>query len=72
VSGLGLILVPMAQPMFPDYVDMGGINPGVMIFCGTGLVSMGILFFIGVVYLSKYFFKGTISYLKMNMSIIKN
>jgi uncharacterized membrane protein len=72
VSGLALILAPMAQPMFPDYVDMGGINPGVMIFSGVGLTSMGILFFIGVVYLSKYFFKGTISYLKMNMSIIKN
>ena len=71
VSGLAVILAPMVQPMFPDYVDMGGINPGVLIFTGVGLVSLGILFFIGVIYMSKYFFKGTIAYLKMNMNIIK-
>jgi uncharacterized membrane protein len=70
-AGLAVTLAPMLQTMFPDYVDMGGINPGVWIFSGVSLLSFGLLFFIGVIYLSKYFFKGTISYLKMNMSIIK-
>lgn len=71
LAGLGVTLAPIIEPMFPDYVDMGSVNPGVMIFSGVGLIVLGVLFTIGVVYLSKYFFKGTISYLKMNMSIIK-
>lgn len=71
ISGVAVILTVFAAPLFPDFINLGGLNPGVIIFTGIGLLSMGALFFIAVIYLTKLFFKGTLSYLKMNMSIIK-
>lgn len=70
ISGIAAVLIAFAAPMFPDIINLGGINSGVIVFTGIGLSSLGALFFLGVIYLSKGFFKGTLCYLKMNMKII--
>lgn len=70
ISGIALVLIVFAAPMFPDLINLGGIDSGVIIFAGIGLSSLGALFFLGVIILSKWFFKGTLSYLKINMKLI--
>lgn len=47
------------------------INPGASIFISIGLIAMGLLFFIGNCYVGRFFYNITISYLKMNINIIK-
>ena len=39
---------------------------------GIGLTALGLLFIIGAFYLTKFFYKLSISYLKMNLQIITN
>lgn len=71
VAGIAAVLIVFAAPMYPDLINLGGINSSVIIFTGIGLSSLGALLFLGVTYLSKWFFKGTLGYLKMNIRLIK-
>lgn len=47
-------------------------NPVGAILFSVGIICLGLLFFIGDCYISKYFYKATLSYLKWNLKIIKN
>ena len=70
ISGIAIILTAIAAPALPDFISLGGINPGVIIFSGIGITALGLLFFQGVIALSRVFFRVTVSYLKMNLKII--
>jgi uncharacterized membrane protein len=53
-------------------VEIGiGLNPVTFISLGIGMTALGILLFIGGVYLTKLIYKGTVKYLKWNLDIIK-
>jgi uncharacterized membrane protein len=68
MAGLGVFLALIISPMFSAInTDM---NPVFLIFSSTGLTCFGLLFLIGDVYLTKFFFKGTLAYLKWNISVI--
>lgn len=69
-SGISAFFGIMFLP-FTSYQVTFGINTLTSISFGIGLSVLGILLFIGCVYLTKLLYKGTISYLKWNVDIIK-
>lgn len=72
-TGVAIFITLIAGPVFPNSfsVFFTSVHPAAQFFGSVGLVCMGLLFFIGTVYLTKYFFLGTIKYLQFNMKIIK-
>lgn len=70
LSGVCLLLVTIAAPLAPQFVNLSGVDPTAIVFFSVGLTCLGMLFFMGVITLSKWFFKLTLEYLKMNMKII--
>ncbi|QVK19140.1 DUF1700 domain-containing protein [Mycoplasmatota bacterium] len=67
VSGLFVIIAPF----FPNFFD-NVPSPILGIFVGLAISSLGGLWTIGTVYLSKWFYIITIKYFKFNLSIIMN
>jgi uncharacterized membrane protein len=70
LGGFISLLAAIISP-FTSMVNIG-MNPLAAAFLSIGLTSLGLLFFIGDCYIAKYFFKGTIAYLKFNLKIISN
>ena len=70
VTGLFLFFISLVQPLFSSIIYFG-INPVIAIFLAIGTTSLGLLFLIGDCFLAKYFYIGTIKYLKFNLKIIK-
>lgn len=68
--GVGILVGMFVSPILPELININLGNP-IAFFISVGLICLGLLFFIGDCYLTKYFFKGTISYLKWNLNIIK-
>ena len=68
-GGLVSIIAPFIAP-FSQYISMG-TSPFVVIFLGIGFIALGVLTFIGNLYVTKGFYYVIIKYLKMNISIIK-
>jgi uncharacterized membrane protein len=72
VAGGGMLLAIVLAPVIPQFVNIPTEVPaGVFVFYGVGTMALGLLFFIGVYYLAKYFYGGTIKYLKWNMNVIR-
>jgi uncharacterized membrane protein len=69
-AGIGIMVGMVVAPVLPELVNIGLSYP-IAFFVSVGLTCFGVLFFIGDCYLAKYFFKGTVSYLKWNLNIIK-
>lgn len=70
VAGVGAFLAIFLQPVLPEYIMIPDINMGVVIFGSIGLTALGLLFCIGCVYVSKFFYQITIKYIKANIKII--
>jgi uncharacterized membrane protein len=71
VAGGGMLLGTILSPVIPQYVNLPiGIPSAVFAFYGVGTMALGALFFIGLCYLCKYFYIGTIKYLRWNMNVI--
>lgn len=72
IAGVGMLLAIVLAPVIPQFVSVpSGILAVATAFYGVGTVALGILFFVGVCYVAKYFYIGTIKYLKWNMNIIR-
>lgn len=69
-GGIVLTLGGIFGPIFGDFFSTS-FPSFLNVFFGIGTTAFGILFFIGDCYLGKYFIKGTIKYLKWNLSIIR-
>jgi len=71
VSGVALLFGTLIGPVFAwnVYIPFTAV---VSIPLGIGLTALGLLSLIGVFYLTKFFYKFSISYLKMNLQIITN
>lgn len=69
-GGIVFTLGGIFGPIFGNFFDTS-LSPVLSILFGIGTTAFGILFFIGDCYLGKYFIKGTIKYLKWNLSIIR-
>lgn len=74
ISGIAVFAATLFGPFIPVTVDSTVFmlaSPAATFFLSIGLTSLGLLFLIGDVYLAKYFFIGTVHYLKFNLKIIK-
>ncbi|WP_234978656.1 HAAS signaling domain-containing protein [Anaerosalibacter sp. Marseille-P3206] len=69
-GGISAIFGTMFVP-FSSYQVTFGVNSITSISFGIGLTALGALFFIACIYFTKLLYKGTISYLKWNVDIIK-
>jgi uncharacterized membrane protein len=71
VSGAAVLFGTLIGPIFVwnIYIPFAAV---VSIPLGIGLTALGLLFIIGAFYLTKFFYKLSISYLKMNLQIITN
>lgn len=52
------------------HLGVAFVSPIALIFLGIGLTALGSLFIIGDCFMAKYFYIGTVKYLKWNISII--
>ena len=72
IAGVGAILVTILSPFFPLYIGIpNGISIFGIILLGIGTTALGLLFLIGMCYVCKYFYKGTVKYINWNLKIIK-
>ncbi|MCT4604741.1 MAG: DUF1700 domain-containing protein [Marinisporobacter sp.] len=74
IAGISLFGGIVLKPLLGSLVSMPIVmtsNPLATIFLGIGVTALGILFFIGNCYLTKWLYKLTLKYLKMNLKIIK-
>lgn len=71
ISGVAVLFGTLIGPVFAwnVYIPFAAV---VSIPLGIGLTALGLLFLIGTFYLTKFFYKLSISYLKMNLQIITN
>ena len=71
VSGAAVLFGTLLGPVFvwDVYIPFAAV---VSIPLGIGLTALGLLSIIGTFYLTKFFYKLSISYLKMNLQIITN
>jgi len=71
ISGAAILFGTILGPLFvfDIYIPLTAV---VSIPLGIGLTSLGLLSIIGVFYLTKFFYKLSIVYLKMNLQIITN
>lgn len=71
VSGAAVLFGTLLGPVFAwnVYIPFAAV---VSIPLGIGLTALGLLSIIGTFYLTKFFYKLSISYLKMNLQIITN
>ncbi|AKN32012.1 hypothetical protein Ccar_14525 [Clostridium carboxidivorans P7] len=68
-AGIASIFAVLFHPFLGSIVAILG-NPIAIFLLGIGTTALGILFFIGVCYLSKFFYRASIKYLKWNINII--
>lgn len=72
IAGIGVIFGVILLPFFPQYISIpNGISGFAIILLGIGTVALGLLFLIGMCYVVKYFYKGTVKYINWNLKIIK-
>jgi len=71
ISGVAVLFGTLLGPVFAwnVYIPFAAV---VSIPLGIGLTALGLLSLIGTFYLTKFFYKFSISYLKMNLQIITN
>lgn len=73
VAGIAVVIAIPLAPVLPEIIHVTPVvtgNPAAFIAAGAGLTCFGILFGIGVWYLTKYFYLITIRYLKLNIKLI--
>jgi uncharacterized membrane protein len=72
ISGLAMALAFLFAPFFPEFINvMDSFSTVTMLSIGVGTTALGLLFIIGVCYLSKYFYLLTKKYIKWNIKVIK-
>lgn len=70
ISGIFMFFTALIRPLVSSIFYIG-VNPLIIIFISIGTTAFGLLFLIGDCFLAKYFYIGTIKYLKFNLNIIK-
>jgi uncharacterized membrane protein len=68
-TGIAVFFAAIFGPLFPQYFAVL-INPAGAIFSSIGVACLGILFFIGCIYLSKIFYGLFVKYIKFNLRVI--
>lgn len=72
LGGAGAFLISLLSPLFPSFIYMSGINLIFAFAISVGLTCLGLLFSIGNLYLSKWFFNLSKRYYTWNIDTIIN
>jgi uncharacterized membrane protein len=70
LSGLAVLAATFINLFSPGAINMININPGILVFGGSGLTALGLLFCVADIYVTKFFYQITIKYIKANIKII--
>jgi uncharacterized membrane protein len=70
LTGVALFVGSAAAPLFRGYVDLGGVHPVVVFFCGVGVAGLGLLAVLGMWKLSVLFMRMTAAYVRFNARIV--
>lgn len=71
IGGFAALVGVIISPLFPSFINLNGVDIGFILFSSAGVMALGLLFLIGVFYLAKFLYKGTVRYLKWNIEVIK-
>ncbi len=69
ITGVCVLFASIISPFYGFWESAS--LPIVGLFASIGTTALGFLFFIGDCYIAKYFYRGTLKYLKWNLNIIK-
>lgn len=72
LSGVGLVLGVLAQPILPAYITTGGFHPAFLVFVGIGLAALGLLAILGMWRLSRWVVRLIARYVQLNVRIVTN
>ena len=71
LGGVGSIAGMVFSPFLRSYLG-GTISSGLfMVFFGIGISALGVLLGFGVYYVTRWFYRVTLSYIKINISIVE-
>lgn len=71
VSGIALFVGRLLEPVFPEFISIPDLDPGIIIFASIALTSFGILFCIADAYITRFFYRITIKYIKANIGMVR-
>ncbi|MBM3705481.1 MAG: DUF1700 domain-containing protein [Actinobacteria bacterium] len=69
-TGISGTVAGFFYPLYSQYLTFS-VNASVMIFAFMGIGALGILFFIGDIYIARYIYRLTVMYLRFNINLIK-
>lgn len=72
LSGICVLLATILKPLLPAWISLSNINPLILIFGSISITSLGLLFGLGTVRLTRWCLKATAGYIKANINIIGN
>lgn len=72
IGGIVSFILILLAPVFPGFINMAGLSYPLAFSLSIGLTCLGLLFVIGNVYLTRWFFNLTIRYLRWNIDTICN
>lgn len=71
LGGVAAIVASQLQSLFPEYIDFGGVDQIFIFAVSVGMTCLGLLFTMGNIWISKWFYRLTLKYLKWNIAVIK-
>jgi len=72
VGGAGSLLMLIFSPLISHFVQLELSNVPALVFLGIGTAALGALFFLGNLFLAKWFGKLTARYVRWNVKVIIN
>jgi uncharacterized membrane protein len=70
VSGLAVLLSPLAAVIVPGAISLSGMNPAFLFFAGVGVAALGVLAVIGMIKVSELFVRLIAAYVRLNARIV--
>ena len=72
IGGVATFIVTLLAPIFPSFINIMGISYTFAFSVSVGVTCLGLLFSIGNISLTRWFFNLTIRYLRWNVDTISN
>lgn len=72
LSGAGVFLMTIASPFIPHVLHITGIAIPFVMFCGIGVAALGVLWVVGMWFLTRWFVFGVARYAQLNARIVMN
>jgi uncharacterized membrane protein len=69
IAGIATIIIVCINPMIQAF-DFG-VHPVTLVLLAISMISLGILGVIAMYYLTKFFFRMTLKYVRLNLNLIK-